>query len=207
VHLGEGLLASGHLERARATGQRALDLARTHKERGHEAWALHLLGDITAASDRPQTDRALDYYARSLALAEELKMRPLVARLHLGLGQLYRQAGMLDKAEEHLALALTRLCEMDMRFWSARAARDLMGLGAIFVVARERAGVYNYLVREFAGQPVEVILDRRRGARRQDDGGQRGSERRVAERRRHPEIDEAVRDRGLAVLARSPDTP
>jgi class 3 adenylate cyclase/tetratricopeptide (TPR) repeat protein len=207
AHLGEGLLASGHLERARATGQRALDLARTHKERGHEAWALHLLGDITAASDRPQTDRALDYYARSLALAEELKMRPLVARLHLGLGQLYRQAGMLDKAEEHLALALTRLCEMDMRFWSARAARDLMGLGAIFVVARERAGVYNYLVREFAGQPVEVILDRRRGARRQDDGGQRGSERRVAERRRHPEIDEAVRDRGLAVLARSPDTP
>jgi hypothetical protein len=96
---------------------------------------------------------------------------------------------------------------MDMRFWSARAARELAELGAIFVVGRENVAVYDYLVREFAGGPVAVILDRRRGPRRQHEGGQRGPERRRAERRRHPEIDAALRDRGLAVLPRSLNTP
>src|SRR5206468_2673957 len=48
THLGEGLLAAGQVERARVVAQRALELAQLHKERGHEGWALRLIGDIAA---------------------------------------------------------------------------------------------------------------------------------------------------------------
>src|SRR5262245_11616768 len=63
THLGEGVLAASQLERARAVAQRALDLAQAHKERGHQAWALRLLGDVAAAGGATnETDKALDSY-------------------------------------------------------------------------------------------------------------------------------------------------
>ena len=46
VWLGEGYLLSGRLADASDLAERALQLSRTHKERGHEAWALKLLGDV-----------------------------------------------------------------------------------------------------------------------------------------------------------------
>jgi tetratricopeptide (TPR) repeat protein len=203
VHLGEALLAAGQPERARAVAQRALDLALSHKERGHQTWALRLLGDIMAGGDRAEMEKALAYYARALALAEELKMRPLVARIQLSLGQLHRRAGARDAAEEHLGTALTQLREMDMRFWSARAAEGLMGLGHLFVVARYNASLCEYLKQEFAGEPVTVILDRRQGERRQRDEGPNAEERRRSDRRWHSEADEALRTRGFVVVAES----
>ena len=89
ANLGEGLLAAGQVERARTVAQRALDLAVAHKERGHQAWALRLFGDIAGRGvpdEAGALDKATTYYAQSLALADELGMRPLVARNHLGLG-------------------------------------------------------------------------------------------------------------------------
>ena len=206
-HLGEGLLAAGQPERARAVAQRALDQARSHKERGHQAWALHLMGDVMAHGDRAEMDTALEHYAQSLALAEELKMRPLVARIQLGLGRLHRRVGIRAKAEEHLGAALTLSREMDMRFWSARAAEELMELGAPFVVARYNVQLFEYLKQEFAGEPFTVILDRRQGERRQSHAGLLGEERRRIERRRHPEADEALRARGFVVLRDTPSRP
>ena len=52
-----------------------------------------------------------------MSLAEELGMRPLVARCHLGLAKLSRLTGNRHLAEEHLATATTMFREMDMRFW------------------------------------------------------------------------------------------
>ena len=46
--LGEVHLLAGHMEEAQALAERALTLARTRQERGNEAYALHLLGDIAA---------------------------------------------------------------------------------------------------------------------------------------------------------------
>src|SRR5439155_172673 len=46
LSLGEAQVLAGHLEEAHALAEGALTLARTHKERGHEAYALRLLGDI-----------------------------------------------------------------------------------------------------------------------------------------------------------------
>jgi class 3 adenylate cyclase/tetratricopeptide (TPR) repeat protein len=202
THLGEGLLAADQLERARSVTQRALDLAQAHNERGHQAWALRLQGDVAARGGIPDTDAAGECYARALALAEELKMRPLVARTHLSLGQLHARLGDRDKSQEHLGLALGSLREMDIRFWSARAAEDVMSLGSLFIVARHDVELYEYLKQEFAGKPVTVLLDRRQGERtpHRDDT----PEPREEDRRHHREVDEALRSRGFAVVPESP---
>ncbi len=192
ANLGEGLLAAEQVERARTVAQRALELALRHKERGHQAWALRLLGDVAMTTDATGSSEAEAYYDQALVLAQELAMRPLVARTHLALGRLLRLQGERDRAEDHLATALGLLREMDMRFWLTRAAEELMQLGHLFVVARHNIQLYDYLRREFAGEPVTVILDRRQAAQRQEAS--------AAERRQQFRVDEGLRVRGFAVV-------
>ena len=57
-----------------------------------------MLGEIAASSEHPDVDAAVIHYRQALALAEQLKMRPLSAYCQLGLGKLYRRAGMLEDA-------------------------------------------------------------------------------------------------------------
>ena len=92
LFLGEaGLLAQQSSEAAQ-TARRALEQARRRSERGWEAWALRLLGDIATHSEPPDIKEAGRLYQESLALAGDLGMRPLVAHCHLGLGKLYRRS-------------------------------------------------------------------------------------------------------------------
>ena len=93
VQLGEAYLLADQLEDARACADRALTLARERGERGYEAWALRLLGEIASHHDRPDVATAEAHYGAAMALASELEMRPLVAHCHLGLGRLYRRTG------------------------------------------------------------------------------------------------------------------
>ncbi len=199
AHLGEGLAAAGQLDRARTVAQRALDLSLSHKERGHQAWVLRLLGEVAALAEPPAVGEAGVYFGKALALAEELEMRPLQARVHLGLGRLLRLTGDRDRAEDHLATALGLLHEMDMRFWLSRATEELLHLGHLFVVAHHARQLYDYLKGEYASEPVTVILDRRHGQRREGDQTP-ASERRHAERRRQVRVDDAIRTRGFAVV-------
>ena len=48
VWLGEAYLLAGRLDEAGTQAQRALEFSRAHQERGHEAYALRLLGEIAA---------------------------------------------------------------------------------------------------------------------------------------------------------------
>jgi hypothetical protein len=92
-----------------------LELARISGQRGLEARALRLLGDVAAASaDESGADKT---YRHGLSLALELGMRPLVAHCHFGLGKLYRRTGKREEAQPHLMAAATMYREMDMRFW------------------------------------------------------------------------------------------
>src|SRR4029077_16010890 len=102
IWLSEGYLLAGREADARVTAQPALGLAGQHKERGHEAYTLLLLGEIAAREDPLDIGRAETHYRQALALAEELGMRPLMAHCHLGLGKLYRQIGDLRLAKEYL---------------------------------------------------------------------------------------------------------
>jgi tetratricopeptide (TPR) repeat protein len=115
--LSEGYLLTGRLEDASALASRALTLSLDHKEWGHEAWALRLLGEIAAHRTPPEVAQAAAHYQQALALAIELGMRPLQAHCHRGLGMLYRQTGQVEHARVELSTAIEMYHEMAMTFW------------------------------------------------------------------------------------------
>lgn len=104
-------------EEANRTIKQALDFAREHKRRAHEAWALRALGEIASHRDPPDAETAEAAYRQGMALAEELGMRPVLAHCHLGLGALFGRVGKHREAGEHLATAAMMYREMEMRFW------------------------------------------------------------------------------------------
>jgi hypothetical protein len=91
-----------------------LEVARSRRERGFEAWALRLRGEIEARSTSSDTEAAEQSYRLALGLAGDLAMRPLVAHCHFGLGQLFQRAGK-PTTEDHLRVAASMYREMDMR--------------------------------------------------------------------------------------------
>jgi class 3 adenylate cyclase/tetratricopeptide (TPR) repeat protein len=115
--LGEAQRRAGRLEEAHALAERALALARAPRERGHEAYALHLLGEIVAQREPPESEPAETYYQHALALAEALDMRPLQAHCHHGLGRLYATRGQREQARIALSTALDMYRAMEMIFW------------------------------------------------------------------------------------------
>lgn len=115
--LGEAYLRAGRLEEASNVVGRALDLARVHEERGHQAHALRLLGDIAAQREPPAVEEATAHYQQALALAEALGMRPLQAHCHRGLGTLYATTDQREQARTELSTAIEMYRAMDMAFW------------------------------------------------------------------------------------------
>jgi len=121
----EASLLVGRLEEATTAASRALEHAHAHHERGYQAHALRLLGDITACRDPLELEPAETHYRQALTRSEELGMRPLAAHCHLGLGKLYRRMGKREQAQEHLATATAMYREMDMRFWLEQAEKEM----------------------------------------------------------------------------------
>ena len=115
AQLGEALYLANQFEEALTIAQAALSLARKRGERGHEAYALRIVGEITGHEDMRDMDSAQENFKQSLLLAESLGMRPLVAQCHLSLGHLYqRLEGHKDKADEHLIQASTLFNNLGM---------------------------------------------------------------------------------------------
>ena len=125
IPLGQVLLVTGRIEEAAQLGRHGLGLARQHKQRGHEVYALRLLGEVAARRDPSDVQGAEAHYRGAIGLAHELGMRPLVAHCDLGLGKLYRRMGKREPAHEHLTSAITMYREMDMRFWLEEAEAEM----------------------------------------------------------------------------------
>jgi tetratricopeptide (TPR) repeat protein len=121
LSLGEAQMLAGHSEEAHALAERALALAGTHQERGHEAYALHLLGEIAVLREPPERDQAEAHYRQALALAEELGMQPLQAHCHRSLGTLYARLGWGEQARVPLCTAIDLYRAMEMTFWLPQA--------------------------------------------------------------------------------------
>jgi tetratricopeptide (TPR) repeat protein len=127
--LGEAQTLVGLLEEAHALVEQTLALARAHQERGHEAYALRLLGDIATHRSPPERALAVGYYQQALALAEELGMRPLQAHCRRGLGTLYSLVGRLDEARAALSTALHMYRAMEMALWLPQVEATLAQTG------------------------------------------------------------------------------
>jgi class 3 adenylate cyclase/tetratricopeptide (TPR) repeat protein len=119
--LGEAQLLAGHLKEAHTLAERALALAREYHERGNEAYALHLLGAISARREPPEAEQAEAHYQQALALADELGMRPLQAHCHRGFGTLYSRTGKSAQASAELSTAIDMYRDMEMTFWLPQA--------------------------------------------------------------------------------------
>jgi tetratricopeptide (TPR) repeat protein len=123
--LGEAQMLAGRLEDAHALAERALTLAHEHQERGHQAYALRLLGDIAARREPPEREQAEAHYRQALALAEELGTRPLQAHCHLSLGTLCAKRDQREQARAELSAAINLCRTMEMTFWLLQAEATL----------------------------------------------------------------------------------
>ncbi len=115
VPLGQVSVLAGHLEQARRSARRALDLAEETGHRSGEAGALHILAEVAARGG--YSEQARQQYTSALDLAEKLEMRPLAAHCHHGLGEIQLRMAELDKARESLRVASKLYKEMAMWFW------------------------------------------------------------------------------------------
>jgi class 3 adenylate cyclase/tetratricopeptide (TPR) repeat protein len=127
--LGEVQVLTGHLEAMHTLAEHELVLAREHRRRGDQAYALRLLGDIAARCEPPESTSAEPHYRQALALAEELGMRPLQAHCHLDLGTLYALTGRPELARAALTTAIAMYRNMDMTFWLPQAEAALAQVG------------------------------------------------------------------------------
>jgi class 3 adenylate cyclase/tetratricopeptide (TPR) repeat protein len=117
LSLGEAQMLAGRLEEAHALAERALAHTCEYQERGHQAYALRLLGDIAMRRDPSDVASTESHYRQALTLADALGMRPLQAHCHRGLGRLYLQAGQSEQARAALATAIDMYRDMEMTFW------------------------------------------------------------------------------------------
>ena len=132
--LGEAQMWAGRLEEAHSHAEQTLALTCTHQERGYQAYALRLLGDIAARREPLERAQAEIYYQQALALADELGMRPLQAHCHHALGTLYATTSQREQARVALATAIDLYRAMDMIFWLPQAEA---------VLAQVEAGGYS----------------------------------------------------------------
>ena len=130
LSLGEAHLLVGHLEEAHAFAEQALVCAQAHQERGHEAYALRLLGDMVAHREPRECGHARDYYHQASILAEALGMRPLQAHCHRSLGMLYAATGQAEQARAALSTAVELYHTMEMTFWLPQVEAVLAQMAA-----------------------------------------------------------------------------
>jgi tetratricopeptide (TPR) repeat protein len=126
--LSETYLLAGRTDDATQRAEEALRVSCDRGERGVQAHAIRLLGEIAAHRDPTDVETAEGRYAEAMTLADELGMRPLVAHCHFGLGKLSGRTGRPEQAQERLTTATTMYREMDMRFWLEQAEAEVKGL-------------------------------------------------------------------------------
>jgi tetratricopeptide (TPR) repeat protein len=136
---GGALLAAQRVDEAASVATAALETARSQGQPGHEAWMLRFLGEI-ARRRRPDTiEPALSYLDSALALADKLRMRPLLARCRLERAEVLYHAGRRDEAGQSLALAIDDLRAMEMKTWLDRAGALEEALRCLRVPVADRA--------------------------------------------------------------------
>jgi tetratricopeptide (TPR) repeat protein len=128
AHLGEAYLLADRIDEAQACAAQCLAYTRARGERGYEAYALRLLGEVGSHRDPSHVKTAEGHYREAGSLAADLGMRPLVGHCHRGLGTLYRQEGQWPAAREHLAAAAAVFRRLAMGMWLEKTEAELRRL-------------------------------------------------------------------------------
>jgi class 3 adenylate cyclase/tetratricopeptide (TPR) repeat protein len=128
ISFAELYLRAGRLEEAFHFAQRSLELASANQERGLQASALWLLGDIAMHTNPPECQQAGPHYQQALSLANDLGMRPLQAHCHRGLGTLYSQTNWAEQSRTELSTAIEMYRDMEMTFWLPETEAELAKL-------------------------------------------------------------------------------
>jgi tetratricopeptide (TPR) repeat protein len=115
------LLAGRDVEAATAAA-RAAESSAAHGFRGNQAWASVLQAEVSMVGDPTNRNESETFYKRAQQLADEGGMRPLAAHAHFGLGNLYRETGDTELAEEHSLCAKELFRAMNMTPWLTRNA-------------------------------------------------------------------------------------
>ena len=129
IYLGEACASEGRLDEAARLAERVLARTRERGEQSQQAYALRLAAEVAARRDPPHDKDAARGFSEALALTDEIGMRPLLARCHLGMGRLHSRAGRSSEARAHLTTAATMLRELDMRLWLGEAEAELERVG------------------------------------------------------------------------------
>jgi tetratricopeptide (TPR) repeat protein len=124
VWLADGYLHASRFADARETVSRALDIAQSQEERGHEAWARYTQADIERAAGS-SLDTVAGHYGLALAIAENCGMRPLAGLCHLRLGAMQLAAGQAQDGRALLEAARSAFRGMGMTSWLREADRHL----------------------------------------------------------------------------------
>ena len=125
----QGFLLIGNRQEAALLASRALESSRRHSQRSREALALYVQGEIASAANPVAFENAEGSFRGANIISDELKMRPLLAHCHVGLGKLYRRTGDYEKAKTQLANGVAMMREMEMGLWLERAEAELKELG------------------------------------------------------------------------------
>lgn len=125
-HVAEVYFLAGRYDEALYYVNQQLDFATAHGERGRQAWAYRLRGEIARSGGPHESGRAVSDYQQALALAQELGMRPLQAHCYHGLGVVYRHTGQTADAYAALLQARELYREMAMPLWLPHVERHLV---------------------------------------------------------------------------------
>jgi class 3 adenylate cyclase/tetratricopeptide (TPR) repeat protein len=134
--LSETYLRAGRAKEALPLARRNVEKRRSLKTHGYEAWALWLLGEVTAAQDPVEAEEAESSYRAALLVAGDLGMRPLVAHCRLGLGTLLGHLDQREHALVELNQARDLFQELDMTACAGRAQAEI----AVAARSRPREG-------------------------------------------------------------------
>jgi tetratricopeptide (TPR) repeat protein len=129
IWLGEAYLHQGRFDEADNLCRKAIEICRQRRERGHEAWALRLSGEILGRAPVPDLAAAATVLRLALTLADRLEMRPLVASIRLGRGNICLNMGNSSEARCEFHSALSLFNELNIANWIPSIERTLASIG------------------------------------------------------------------------------
>ena len=126
VRLGEAYLLAGRLDEADDAARRALQMAREKSERGHEAYALHLLGNVVAR--RAQRTRGRRSHVAQASRSPRALDAPAPGALPRESRPARVPGGRIASARQLFDAGIAAFHELEMPFWLERAEAEARSL-------------------------------------------------------------------------------